>query len=408
MLMMCGFLSTRSSRAVPENKEATPAGSCAAVSVVVPAYNYASYLSDCLESVLRQPGIKAELIVVDDGSTDDTRRVVDTFGERIRYVYQDNAGLSSARNTGLRFATGKYILFLDADDVLGDDTLEPRVRFLDQNPSVDIAMCRSRFLGAKGWLPWQKEWLRSDRDIFSHLLVSNLGPPHAFLIRKRVVEQIGWFDLSLRACEDYDYWFRAATAGFCIRPSPGYVYYRKHTLSMSANMERQLAYDVVLHGKVLTWLTGQTGVELFHWISYVAGLLVTVAKGRYFRVPLDTGPLVEGALLLATDQKCFSRCSVLQENLDTYLSLLNHIEQLAGSRTASLQKLRRSVWDTILFHRLPSNRRAFLKFSASLCGGDPLYCLSACRLRINIMLAKRIVVGCDASWRNAGTVFCSL
>jgi GT2 family glycosyltransferase len=390
MQMTYDFLGTGSSSAMP----VMTAGSRTSVSVVVPAYNYAAFLPECLNSIIEQPGIGVELIVVDDGSTDDTRRLVESFGGNVTYVYQNNAGLSAARNTGLRRASGEYILFLDADDLLGADTLESRVRFLDRNPTVDIAVCRSRFLGGSGWLPWHREWVLPERDLLSHLMAINIGPPHAFLTRRRVADHVGWFDTSLPACEDYDYWWRAATRGFVVAPSPGYVLYRKHPASMSANAERQLTSDIMMHEKVLAWLDSLVNIDLLHWLSYVAGLLLTVAKGRHFGVRVDVQPLVEGALRLGAGHENFTVDSTVVDNLDTYLTLLNRLDDARKAPATSLRKLWDSVWDAILSHRLPSTRRACIRAAAGFLSRPGAPCVSAARLRVATMLTKRIVVGC--------------
>src|SRR5947209_609603 len=87
-----------------------------AVSVIIPAYNYATYLPKAIDSVLKQRFTNYEIIVVDDGSTDNTADLIAKYGDRVRYVYQKNAGLPSARNTGIKAARGDYVGFLDADD----------------------------------------------------------------------------------------------------------------------------------------------------------------------------------------------------------------------------------------------------------------------------------------------------
>ncbi|MGB7934239.1 MAG: hypothetical protein WCH04_18850, partial [Gammaproteobacteria bacterium] len=207
-------------------------------------------------------------------------------------------------------------------------------------------------------------------------------------------EHVGSFDTSLQACEDYDYWFRAASGGFRIEPSPGHVYYRKHAVSMSANAERQLVFDVILHGKVLAWLECQVDIELFHWLSYVAGLLLTVAKGLHYGVAVDVHPLVDGALTLGAEHEGFTRGSTVVDNLDTYLTLLNQLEKVLEAPSTPLRKLRDNVWDAILFHRLPSSRKACVQTAAGFFGESGASCTSPGRLRVATMLAKRIMAGC--------------
>ena len=108
------------------------------VTVVVPCYNYGHYLAGALESCLRQTLPPHQVLVVDDGSTDDTRAVSRRFAPQVEYLWKDNAGLSSARNAGAARATGDYVVFLDADDLLVDTYLERCVKVLDSAPR-DIA-----------------------------------------------------------------------------------------------------------------------------------------------------------------------------------------------------------------------------------------------------------------------------
>lgn len=109
------------------------------VSVITPAYNAEKHIADAIASVRAQTLEDWELIIIDDGSTDDTASIVNSVGDsRIQLIQQKNAGVSSARNAGLEVAKGKYLTFLDADDCLPTDALAARARFLAENPDVDI------------------------------------------------------------------------------------------------------------------------------------------------------------------------------------------------------------------------------------------------------------------------------
>ena len=109
------------------------------VSIIMPAYNAQRYISEAIKSVLNQTFQEWELIVIDDGSIDDTASIVQAFDDkRIVYIHQDNAGVSAARNAGLSYAQGEYITFLDADDVLPKKSLDVRVDYLQKHPNVDL------------------------------------------------------------------------------------------------------------------------------------------------------------------------------------------------------------------------------------------------------------------------------
>ena len=107
------------------------------VSIIIPNYNHARYLGDAVHSVLNQDYQNFEIIVVDDGSTDNSREVARQFGEKIHYIYQENAGLSAARNTGIRVAKGSLIGVLDADDMYEPTFISTLVAVLESNPNAD-------------------------------------------------------------------------------------------------------------------------------------------------------------------------------------------------------------------------------------------------------------------------------
>jgi glycosyltransferase involved in cell wall biosynthesis len=123
------------------------------VSVIIPAYNQAHYLSAAVHSVLTQTHDQLEVIVVDDGSTDRTRDVVERISDpRVRYVHQQNAGLSAARNTGIRHARGDFLSYLDSDDLFLPDKLRVLLGAFDQNPALGFAAGQSILIDEAGQL----------------------------------------------------------------------------------------------------------------------------------------------------------------------------------------------------------------------------------------------------------------
>ena len=115
------------------------------ISVIIPTYNYGRFLPDAVKSVLGQKkdGLAVEIIVVDDGSTDDTADVAQRLGSSIQYVYQENQGPSAARNNGIRRARGDYLVFLDADDMLTSGTLSSHIENFAAHPELDVSVCLS-------------------------------------------------------------------------------------------------------------------------------------------------------------------------------------------------------------------------------------------------------------------------
>jgi glycosyltransferase involved in cell wall biosynthesis len=116
-------------------------------SIVIPCFNHADYLAEAIDSALAQTYPAVEVIVVNDGSTDNSEVVALAYGDRIRYIRQDNAGLPAARNTGIRWARGDYILFLDADDILDGDFVAKCMRVLDAHPEAGFVYPQRRLFG---------------------------------------------------------------------------------------------------------------------------------------------------------------------------------------------------------------------------------------------------------------------
>lgn len=226
------------------------------VSVLIPAYNYAHLLPQTLRSVFDQRYRPIEVIVVDDGSSDQTPSVLaSTPG--IIVVRQENQGLSAARNTAMRMARGRYLQFLDADDLLGPSAISRRVALLEAHPDLSSVVCRSALFRDRvlpEWLAWLgREWRHPPcANAAIGLRYRNIAPPHAFLVRRAIVEQHGLrFDESLRAVEDYDFWLRLSdAAGPPALLRSGWVYYRQHARSMSRNLARQHAHDALVFHRI--------------------------------------------------------------------------------------------------------------------------------------------------------------
>jgi glycosyltransferase involved in cell wall biosynthesis len=263
------------------------------VSVIIPTYNYGRFLADCVGSVLRQSENDLEIIVVDDGSTDNTADVVKSFAGKVKYVPQENKGLSSARNTGLRHASGEFVQLLDSDDMLGVDAIAAKASFLREHPDATVAVSPSYLfssLNADGNPETTGCWALHRRNLDIHLAYFNIAPPHAFLMRRTAVERVGYFDESLRACEDYEYWLRAAALGYVPRycGAGTAVYYRQHASSMSANRRKQYHHDALLHPVVLKLLFSRPEIRASqnHWLAFFAGVLTTMMRAELRDEPI--------------------------------------------------------------------------------------------------------------------------
>ena len=182
------------------------------ISVIIPTWNRSSYLARALESVLAQSIPPHEVIVVDDGSTDDTREIIKQQFSNVRYLYQENRGVSSARNTGIGAAGGDWIALLDSDDCWLPKKLEVQQQLLRDNP--DARICHSDEIwirNGKRVNPMKKHAKRGGH-IFKHCLPLCAISPSSTIIRRDLFDEIGLFDESLPACEDYDLWLRLCAA----------------------------------------------------------------------------------------------------------------------------------------------------------------------------------------------------
>ncbi len=192
------------------------------VSVIIPAYNTENSLNQCLESVFSQTFLPREVIVINDGSEDDTAKIAHEYGDRIVYLYQENSGQGAARNTGLTVATGDYIAFLDADDYWKPDFLKRCVEFLDKYPdavAVNTGLITRMHDGREVVQP--ELLTRSDapreafiiEDFFSFWAQNDHVRTGSAVIRKNVIDQAGGQRADLRVSQDLEYWGYIATFG---------------------------------------------------------------------------------------------------------------------------------------------------------------------------------------------------
>ncbi len=181
------------------------------VSVIIPNYNHARYLPQAIDSVLAQDYPHYEIIVVDDGSTDDSRPVAGRYRGRIRYIWQENRGLSAARNTGLKAARGDMIGLLDADDMYEPNFLSTLVSILQASPRFDAVHCGYQFVDDHNRPLFQREIRNILPDqLYPALIDGNFLVPESMLAHRRCYDAVGPFDESLRACEDWDIWLKMA------------------------------------------------------------------------------------------------------------------------------------------------------------------------------------------------------
>jgi len=190
------------------------------ISVVIPTYNRAGCISEAIDSVLAQTRADFEIIVVDDGSTDATQEVLARYGNRIRYIYQENAGVSAARNRGVREARGEWVAFLDSDDEWLPEKLDRQTACLAIYPDVigivsDVQMIvgeiSQRLFDIRNFRLPDADYAKLDRPLVSVYEVNYF--PSSFMFRRDALMAAGLFDEKLSFCEDIDLCGRLALLG---------------------------------------------------------------------------------------------------------------------------------------------------------------------------------------------------
>lgn len=235
------------------------------VSVIIPTYNNAKYLPEAVTSVLGQTYKDYEIIVVDDGSSHNTREVVYRFVKsylgRIKYVYQSNEGLSGARNRGIQEAKGKYIAFLDSDDIWLPGKLKEQMTVFADERKIDFICTKALVINADGQLMNYEKPRNKNVLSFENILMGNPVVTSTVILSKKALEEIGVFDELLFGVQDYALWLKAAQKLRMYFLNKPLIKYRVNTGSnMSNNLEmmykdsinalKKMSRDPVNRGKI--------------------------------------------------------------------------------------------------------------------------------------------------------------
>ena len=262
------------------------------VSVVIPTFNYGRFVASAIQSALDQTFRDFEIVVVDDGSTDDTTEIVSRFGAAVRYIYQPNRGLSAARNRGIQAARGEWIGFLDADDLWLPTKLERQLSVLNGTAGGRVVVHSNyAILDEDGGiqLKWSQpglnnpfpESLRSELSVRDFVFKNWVGVLTA-LVRRHEVESIGGFDNELRGAEDWDLWLRLALAGHrFVYVEDSLAIYRWHRGSMQSAIDQMLASRLRLLDKLFARPDLPLSVRSLRRRAY-ARLYYMAAVDRYY------------------------------------------------------------------------------------------------------------------------------
>lgn len=210
------------------------------VSVVIPVYNSEGFIIEAIDSMREQSFKDHEIIVIDDGSTDGTANIVKRYYKKVKYIYQQNRGIASARNRGIKEAKGKYIAFLDADDVSERNRLEIQVNALKRNKDAGLVYSSLSFINEKG--DEISDIHRSEQydseTFLGKMFARNITvSASAVMAKKSLIDKLEGFDENIPLSEDYDLWLRMAKISSVVYIDVPLVRYRRHPNNMSMNRD---------------------------------------------------------------------------------------------------------------------------------------------------------------------------
>lgn len=210
------------------------------VSVVIATYNRAHFIKDAVNSILAQTFSDYEIVIVDDGSKDNTKEIVQGYGEKVRYFYQANQGKSAAQNYAVSQSRGEYIALLDDDDIWLPNKLEIQMKGLEENPELGFVCSESDLIDEKG--EFIRRWKRkpSNQETFASLYEENFIQHSSVVVRKELLNVVGGLDVALKTTEDYDLWLRLAKVCRFRYIDKSLVIYRQHAASKHLNTTQKL------------------------------------------------------------------------------------------------------------------------------------------------------------------------
>jgi glycosyltransferase involved in cell wall biosynthesis len=331
-------------RFVPTTKKASlSAGRTPLVSIILPAYNAARHIQDAIEGVLAQTYQNIEFIVINDGSTDATEPIVKRYANnRIRLYSQPNAGVSAARNNGIRRAAGDFIITVDHDDIITPDYVERHMAMFEKHPEADLVYCDEYLVDAAGnpIRILEKPDYRDKRRLISDLFHRGFPviPFRGACIRKSVFDKIGLFDESLAIAEDYEIWLRFIRHGLVGKHLKGALYRRRmveNSLSRSHTLQKAQMHFSVVNTFAETfeytqlfpetdWRKIDPGQRDFYARFLTAKVFVSL--GQEYRATDASGFFTETAFAYAADY--LEKCLELSPDDPAVLALLHKCRQL--------------------------------------------------------------------------------
>ena len=350
----------------PTMKTASPQ-----ISVVIPVYNQAQYLSETIDSVLGQTYRNFEIIIIDDGSTDASPVIARHYGDSIRYFRQENQGLAGARNSGIHAARSDIICLLDSDDAWSPAYLEKMMEMVSRHAGATVFYCQAQCIDANGQILPQivgGSRTRSD-DTYRTLLRANFLIPSTITMRRPAIIDAGLFDVAFRRLQDWELWIRLSKSGHrFVGLADVLVRYRIHSSSLSmdptSGQRAAMALAVKHFGpddeQRQSWSIDKRlafgGVYRYHLLTSVQRQNDWDAGAQYLRQALQADPTLAEDLDLFYDLALGSqppghRGTSYQLDLGNNVTHINSmLETVFGAASASgLGSLRRQTYGTAHF-----------------------------------------------------------
>lgn len=253
------------------------------VSIIIVTYNYEKYIRYAIESAMMQNYPNSEIIVVDDGSTDNTEGVISSYLDKITYIKKENGGVASARNVGVKASKGKYISFLDADDLWIHDKIQLQVNYMEHNKHImvcsgDTASFNEKEVFQKSM---KKDLKVYEGKIFDKLLIQNFVINITTMIRKEVLEEVGLYDEELKIAEDYNLYLRIAMKNHSFGFIDKVLAKRRcHETNITSKVDRNYKYNLLNLKKIA--LIDPSIMNTYHWKKAIIELHFKYGLAYFF------------------------------------------------------------------------------------------------------------------------------
>lgn len=264
------------------------------VSVVMPVYNSEKYLNESIDSVLNQTYKNIELIVIDDGSTDNSSTIVNQYANRLVYIKQDNKGVAAARNAGIAVSKGTYIAFIDSDDIWDKKKVEIQREILDRNPNIGLVYSDHATFDDNGIIfrnvAKGRGMSRPSGDIFFDLILCCLFQTSTVMVRRGLLEKVGLFNVDYRSGEDYDLWLRIASCSEVAYAPHVLAMYRQHPLSITnkkpedSKENYEMPMEIIVIEKNLLASKKQFPAQFSRKVNFrISEIFFSRAYGEFYR-----------------------------------------------------------------------------------------------------------------------------